>query len=523
MARERSESALVVDMAKGYALSEFYPLSHPTLVQAILKIEADLLSLGDDLALEVAAGGISIGGEVVARRSPHVRRLAERLREHEVRELVLRHDVGSESLGRFLSGVALPPRVARAVGGFARALSAAGASRVAVNGEWVTPTVVQAPPAPPQPSRPIAGPGARGGGPQDSGISLWSAHDMYQQVSLSARRVESEDVEELRRMLREGTDSERLEALQRLEYVAQWCLERGMVDRAVALLQDLRRDAESMAGRNPATRGHVMLAIHRIANRSIIEELVERLGRARNEEERTGLRATLLHLGADVVTPLVRSLVAATDLSARRAYRDALVELDRVGVPLLEDMIGDERWFVVRNMVGILGEIRSADAIDHFTRTIRHDDARVRRETVIALSKVGGEESVPLLAHGLNDRDAKLRASAALGMGLTKAQTAVIPLLKRLGEETDAEVVLEILRALGRVGDPRAVPALSERAAAGGFFSRVPTPIRVEAVRALGEIGGEQARGVLQRLFRDRSGEVRDAALKAVEARPAAN
>ena len=512
MARERSASALLADMAKGYALSEFYPLSHPTLVQTILKLETDLLAQADGLRVEVVAGGLSLDGELAGRRSPHVARFAQRLREHEVRALELRHDVGSESLGRFLSAVALPPRVARAAGGFAAALCAAGASRIAVNGQWVQPVPVAVPAAPV-----MAAPAtktARAPG-EEVGISLWSAHDMYQQVSLSARRVEGEDVEELRRMLREGADGERLEALQRLEFVAQWCLERGMLDRAVTLLQDLRRDAEALAGRNPSTRGHVVLAMHRIANRSIVDELVARLGRARAEEERSALRATLLHLGADVVTPLVRELVAATDLTARRNYRDALVELDRVGVPLLEDMIGDERWFVVRNMVGILGEIRSAEAIDHFARTIRHGDARVRRETIVALGKLGGEETVSLLTQGLNDAEAKLRAAAALGMGLTKAQTAVIPLLKRLGEETDPETAQEIVRALGRIGDPRAVPALSERAGSGGFFSRVPTAIRVEAVRALGEIGGEPARAVLQKLLRDRSDEVREAAVKA--------
>ena len=511
MSRDRTASALLADMAKGYALSEFYPLTHPTLVQWILKLEADLLALGDDLRVSVAAGGLSVGGEVVGRRSPHAQRFAARLREHEVRELTLRHDVGSESLGRFLSAVALPPRVAKAVGGVAAALAAAGARGVAVNGAWVQPAVVQ---VAPQATKPV---GLRGApGIAESGIALWSAHDMYQQVQLSARRVEGEDVEELRRMLRAGSDSERVEALQRLEFVAQWCLERGMLDRAVSVIHDLRRDAEEMAGKNPATRGHVMLAIHRIANRQIVEELVERLGKARTEAERTALRSTLLHLGADVVTPLVRALVGASDLSARRAYRDALVELDRVGVPLLEDMIGDERWFVVRNMVGILGEIRSADAIDHFSRTIKHSDARVRRETIVALAKVGGEESVPLLSQGLNDREANLRAASALGLGLVKAQTGVVPLLKRLQEETDAEAVLEIVRALGRIGDPRALPALSERAAGGGFFSRVPTAIRVEAVRGLGEMRSDPAREILQRLTRDRNSDVREAALKAL-------
>ena len=508
---EKAVTRIVMELAKGFALSEFYPLTHPTFVQALLKLEASLVAWGDDLGLQVTPGGVGVGGEVVARRSPHVQRLGARLAEHGVSALTLRHDVGSESLGRVLSGVALPPRVARAAGGFAAALSAAGARGVAVNGQWVTPAPAAAPARlPTSPASAILGAKR-----EESGIELWSAHDMYQQVQLSARRVETEDVDALRHMLHEGGDSERVEALQRLELVAQWCLERGMVERAIALLGDLRRDAEAMMGKNPATRGHVMMAMHRIATRAIVDELVERLGKARGEEERTALRATLLHLGAEVVTSLVRALTAASDLSARRAYRDALVALDHVGVPLLEDMVGDERWFVVRNMVGILGEIRSADAIDHFTRTIDHHDARVRRETLTALSKVGGEEAVPLLAKGLNDREANLRANAALGLGLTKLQTAVMPLIARLGQETDAEVVQEILRALGRCGDPRAVPVLAERAESGGFFSRTPVALRVEAVRALGEIGGEAARQVLQRLFRDRAAEVREAALKA--------
>jgi HEAT repeat protein len=258
--------------------------------------------------------------------------------------------------------------------------------------------------------------------------------------------------------------------------------------------------------------------MHRTATRAVIDELVLRLGRARSEAERAAHRSTLLHLGAEVVTALVRELTAATDLSARRAYRDALVALDAVGVPLLEDMVGDQRWFVVRNIVGILGEIRSADALVHFARTILHPDARVRRETILALSKHGDEQAVPLLVKALADREASLRAAAALGLGLTKSAAATLPLLQRLGDETDVEACVEMIRALGRIGDPRAKPVLAERASAGGFFSRTPVPVRVEAVRALGELGD---RTLLQRLLKDRSGEVRDAAFKALSPEPA--
>ncbi|HEX2079130.1 MAG TPA: HEAT repeat domain-containing protein [Longimicrobium sp.] len=510
MATPTAPGRMLVDLAKAYALSEFYPLTHPTLTQAVLTLSEALLASGEYFQLRLTPGGLMAGG-TAAPRSGHVDRLAMRLWEHSVGSVVLRHDIGSESLARFLSAVALPPRVARAAGGLAAALEAAGAARISIDGAWVQPAYALSDGA-------GSGDGSVrvSGGLDDGGIQLWSAHDMYEQVRDSAVRVETEDTGELRRLLRQGSDSERLTVLSRLEFLAQYCLTHGMMDRGIGLVQDLRRDAEEMQGRNPTTRGMVMLAMHRISTRAVIEELVQRLGKARTEEERAGLRSTLLHIGADTVTPLVRELVAATDVSARRAYRDALVALDHVGVPLLEDMIGDERWFVVRNMVGILGEIRSADAIEHFRRTIEHSDARVRRETILALSKLGGEEAVPLLAKGLNDREASLRGAAALGLGLTKLPVAVGPLLNRLPQENDAEVEVEVVRALGRVGDPRAVPVLAERASGGGFFSRTPGAIRVEAVRALGEIGGEAAHAVLQRLLRDRNAEVRDAALKAL-------
>ncbi|HEX8358799.1 MAG TPA: HEAT repeat domain-containing protein [Longimicrobium sp.] len=500
MSGNTSGSTLLVNLAKGFALSEFYPLKHPTLVQGIQKLDGAFQGRPDDSRIEVHPATLSLAGEASARRSPHVERFAARLTEHGVRSLAIRRDVGGDSIGRFLSACTLPPRVAKAAGGFVSVLEAAGAARLAVNGQWVQPA-----------SHPAAA------GRADDGIALWTAHDMYQQVQFSAMRVEKEDTAELRRMLHDGGDSERLEALQRLEFVAQYCVQRGDLDRALTILDELRGDAEQL--RNPVTRGAVMLAMHRTATHAIIDELVLRLGRARSEAERAAHRSTLLHLGAEVVTPLVRELTAATDLSARRAYRDTLVALDAVGVPLMEDMVGDQRWFVVRNIVGILGEIRSADALVHFARTIRHTDARVRRETILALSKHGDAQAVPLLVKALADREASLRAAAALGLGLTRSAAATLPLLKRLGEETDVEAAVEIIRALGRIGDPRAVPVLAARASAGGFFSRTPVPVRVEAVRALGELGGD--RGLLQRLLKDRSGEVRDAAFKALSPEPA--
>ncbi|NIQ93499.1 MAG: HEAT repeat domain-containing protein, partial [Desulfuromonadales bacterium] len=40
------------------------------------------------------------------------------------------------------------------------------------------------------------------------------------------------------------------------------------------------------------------------------------------------------------------------------------------------------RWYVVRNVVYILGEMRNAEVLPHLTKLLKHDDVRVRRETM---------------------------------------------------------------------------------------------------------------------------------------------
>lgn len=499
---------LVRGLAKAYSLGEFYPVTHSTLAQALEELDRGLLALGDELRVEVEPASLRVGREWAAWRSAHVARFAARLAGHGVHSFTLRGEAArADDLGRFLSAAALPVRVVRAAGGFVAALSAAGVRGIRVNG------VV------PDPPRSSGGPAPRPGANLDA--SLWSAHQVYEMVRQTAIRVEAEDLEALRAELATSPDADRVQLVERMRQTAGWTVEQGRLGEVVELALRLRRDAEELAKRAPSRRAQVMLALEAVATRRVVDELVARLGKARTEEERTALQSTLLHVGAAVVVPLVRALTDAEEMSARRAYRDALVELERVGIPLLEDMAADERWFVVRNMVSILGEIPSAESLEHFARTVAHSDVRVRRETVLALTKLGGEEAVPLLVRALSDPDPGIRAAAAMGLGLTHVPAAVTPLLSRLAQEGNAEAEAEIIRALGRLGDPRALPHLAERAESGGWLSRRPVSTRVEAVRALGALRDERARAVLQRLAGDRAAEVRDAVQRVLRGEPA--
>ena len=84
-----------------------------------------------------------------------------------------------------------------------------------------------------------------------------------------------------------------------------------------------------------------------------------------------------------------------------------------------------------------------------------------------------------------------------------------------LAQEPEEEVQLELMRALGQIGDPGAVPALERRALGGELgrlFKKPPTPVRIASYRALALIGTPHARRLLEDAANDKDADVRSVA-----------
>jgi HEAT repeat protein len=147
---------------------------------------------------------------------------------------------------------------------------------------------------------------------------------------------------------------------------------------------------------------------------------------------------------------------------------------------------------------------------------LAHEDPGVRKETVIALTKVGGEEAGTLLVGMLDDPDPDVREVAAMGVGEMRVLRAMRPLLEMVATEDGEEVLVQVLLALGAMGDPGAVPAI-EKKAVGSLFSRPPRPVRIAAYRALAIIDSPHARALVEAAFEDKDVEVRQAVVEILE------
>jgi HEAT repeat protein len=231
----------------------------------------------------------------------------------------------------------------------------------------------------------------------------------------------------------------------------------------------------------------------------------------RRREYQDEYMAVLTRTGEDGADALIEQLTNAQSLAERRVYFDSLLLLN-AGIPALVHMLGDARWYVARNAADLLGEMQAAEAEGPLAELLKHDDDRVRRAAANALAKIGTPKAVQGLHVALRDTSPDVRKQAAAGLALRKGQKSANTLSRALDDEGDAEVQLEILRALGRLATPDAVQKLVKAAEPEGrLFKKKAVAYRVAAVRALGEARTPAALTALQSLVNDREREVREA------------
>jgi hypothetical protein len=274
-------------------------------------------------------------------------------------------------------------------------------------------------------------------------------------------------------------------------------------------LDELADAVERLAGAPDGEGGAASWALARsLLTPGIAGGLAARLGSERDERRHADLVNVCVRLGRDMALAIADALSDTTDRFARRAYMDAMVVMGEDGIAVAEEMVGDGRWFVVRNAAAILGEVGGERAVGLLASSLAHDDARVRREALHALAKLGGEDASQLVYGMIEDPDEGVRAAAAMAAGALKVRRALRPLLRLLDEESDPDVVVTVLHALGQLADPGATQAIEKRAV-GSFFSRSPTDVRIAAYRALHSIGTPRAKRLLVGAANDKDPRVR--------------
>jgi HEAT repeat protein len=177
-------------------------------------------------------------------------------------------------------------------------------------------------------------------------------------------------------------------------------------------------------------------------------------------------------------------------------------------VLLLLDLMGDSE-FIERHCLESLERMANEDAVDAMLeRAERRDQDAIR---VIGKTGTAREDVLDAL-HEFVDGDPALQRVVLKALGRIGAEASTRPVADRLAAD-DARVRSQAARALGLIGDPRAVAPLTDVLAEEGTES-----VRASAAWALVQIGTETALEAAAEYADDRSYVVQSEAEAALEA-----
>lgn len=240
---------------------------------------------------------------------------------------------------------------------------------------------------------------------------------------------------------------------------------------------------------------------------------------ARESVDVACLEPLVPHLSVAGFDVLLEALASSEVRTTRRRLLDLLSRNDITIGELIAARLGDERWYVQRNMLVLLERSGHVPAGFSASPWTTHADARVRH-AAIRLQLTLAHETHLAVRTALDDTDLRIVA-----LGLKAIQQVCPPTLaSRVAEvalRPDAEEEVRVLaaKALGRVRQPQALDALLNLSDGGHSLLGRPklpprTPVLIAAIRALADqwAADPRAASVLALAARSSDAELRQAA-----------
>jgi len=251
---------------------------------------------------------------------------------------------------------------------------------------------------------------------------------------------------------------------------------------------------------------------------------IERMVRALNANAGCDLRACqalLTGLPADILAHLVTALGELEHFASRKIVCDVLAERGADRIDTIGNGIFDKRWYVVRNIALVLGNIGGAKACQYLEKAVQHADERVRREVIEALVRMDPALANRILRRALEDDSVDLRLFALRALAQRRDEEtgdwATSWVLDKAFLRLEPTEQKEWLVAIARIQGDRALPIFQKLTS--GFWllqSSARQRLRGLAVLSLGDAGGTAATEFLEKLSQHRNARLRDAALKAL-------
>ncbi len=285
--------------------------------------------------------------------------------------------------------------------------------------------------------------------------------------------------------------------------------------------------AECDAKRSEADRDIARVALERLTTGERLDAVIDQMAEGGPDAEQAA--AVLPQLGGEGARAL--AVCALTETSPERAERLSarLLGLGPAAGPPILEAIGSPERETAERAIELAERMGSPEAVARIADQLRSADAFVREAAGGALARLarpdGRDDAQALraLARALSADDPQLPPLAMACLASTGSPRAVGPLASALHaavEARDPEIARDLIGALGELGRPEAAGELGTLVLRRDLLGRRRLrELKLAATRALAQLPGEEAVGVLSQAARLRDTQVRDAAQTALERR----
>ena len=253
--------------------------------------------------------------------------------------------------------------------------------------------------------------------------------------------------------------------------------------------------------------------------------ILTNLFKSKEAEEKNKIIEFIKILDEFAIVPIIKRLKNSNDRIERLTLIEILVRAENKSVGLLlEELVMQNPWFVVRNVVLILGRVGNPIATGFLKKALTHEDLRVKKEAFHSILKFKNS-NVEDIVGGLLDSpnfDTQCRAVRILGKLKSEKNSyklrKILVRRRKTVQEEFKPIYSYVCHSLGKIKDVESVLILLDIAKPKLFSKKWTTPkFRASACWALGKIGGNRAYEALEKLKSDSEIIVSKTALHALK------
>ncbi len=243
-------------------------------------------------------------------------------------------------------------------------------------------------------------------------------------------------------------------------------------------------------------------------NQDVLRFLVARVGN-KDEVNRTAIQRMLVSAGTEAIELLLDDITVAQEASRRRNLYNTLLLFGGGLRPFVEKRIDSKEWYVARQMISLLGELGDAKSIGAIEDAYEYPDERVKKEVLKSLVKIPSPRSTEMLIRALGEANQALVSQAITSLGMLKDPLSIDALARVALKDKYQESKKDAIKALGLIGDQRAVPYLTKILFRKVWFGKKSHEgVRSLAAYSLGMIGGPEAYKAVEAASKSSEGEL---------------